>query len=85
MDHGINYASGDVVTEVLALTDRKGANLVVDPVGGRTLEASIAALAYRGASAGSDAPGARTAARHLAHHAAQRPASRVCSSAPRWC
>jgi NADPH2:quinone reductase len=48
MDHGINYATGDVVGEVLALTDRKGVNLVVDPVGGRTLEASIAALAYRG-------------------------------------
>ena len=48
MDHGINYATGDVVGEVLALTDRKGANLVVDPVGGRTLEESIAALAYRG-------------------------------------
>jgi NADPH2:quinone reductase len=48
MDHGINYATGDVVAEVLQVTDRKGVNLVVDPVGGRTLEASIAALAYRG-------------------------------------
>jgi NADPH2:quinone reductase len=48
MDHGVNYAAGDVVAEVLALTDRKGVDLVVDPVGGRTLEASIAVLAYRG-------------------------------------
>jgi NADPH2:quinone reductase len=48
LDHGINYATGDVVREVLAATDRKGVDLVVDPVGGRTLEASIAALAYRG-------------------------------------
>jgi NADPH:quinone reductase len=48
MDHGVNYATGDVVAEVLAVTDRKGVNLVVDPVGGRTLEASIAVLAYRG-------------------------------------
>jgi NADPH2:quinone reductase len=48
MDHGINYATGDVVREVLALTERVGVDLVVDPVGGRTLEAGIAALAYRG-------------------------------------
>jgi NADPH2:quinone reductase len=48
MDHGINYASGDVATEVMRLTDRRGVDLVVDPVGGRTLEGSIAALAYRG-------------------------------------
>lgn len=48
LDHGVNYVSGDVVAEVLALTGRRGVDLVVDPVGGRTLEASIAALAYRG-------------------------------------
>ena len=48
MDHGINYAQEDVAREVLRLTDQHGADLVVDPVGGRTLEASIAALAYRG-------------------------------------
>jgi NADPH:quinone reductase len=48
MDHGINYAEADVVSEVLRLTDGRGADLVVDPVGGRTLETSIAALAYRG-------------------------------------
>jgi len=48
VDHGINYATTDVVAEVLAATERRGADLVVDPVGGRVLEASIAALAYRG-------------------------------------
>ena len=48
LDHGVNYLTGDVVAEVLAVTDRKGVDLVVDPVGGRTLEASIAVLAYRG-------------------------------------
>ena len=48
MDHGINYATSDVAAEVLRSTDRKGADLVVDPVGGRALEAGIAALAYRG-------------------------------------
>ena len=34
--------------EVLRLTDKRGVDLVVDPVGGSTLEASIASLAYRG-------------------------------------
>ncbi len=47
-DHGINYATSDVVSEVQRLTDGRGVDLVVDPVGGRTLEASIGALAYRG-------------------------------------
>ncbi len=49
-DHGINYSSGSdaLVREVLRLTDRRGVDLVVDPVGGSTLEASIGALAYRG-------------------------------------
>ena len=48
MDHGINYASEDVPKRVRELTDGRGVDLVVDPVGGRTLEGSIAALAYRG-------------------------------------
>jgi NADPH2:quinone reductase len=48
MDHGINYATADVAAEVMRLTDGKGVNLVVDPVGGTTLEGSIASLAYRG-------------------------------------
>ncbi len=48
MDHGVNYAREDVVREVLRLTDKRGVDLVVDPVGGRTLEGSIGALAYRG-------------------------------------
>jgi len=48
MDHGINSSSADLVGEVMRLTERSGADLVVDPVGGRALELSIAALAYRG-------------------------------------
>jgi NADPH:quinone reductase len=48
LDHGINYASDDVAEEVMRLTEGRGVDLVVDPVGGRVLEASIAALAYRG-------------------------------------
>lgn len=48
MDHGVNYASEDVAARVMELTDGRGVDLVVDPVGGSTLEGSIAALAYRG-------------------------------------
>ena len=48
MDHGINYRTGNVFKEVMKLTDRKGVDLVVDPVGGSTLQSSILSLAYRG-------------------------------------
>jgi NADPH2:quinone reductase len=48
MDHGIDYTTQDVPAEVMRLTDGRGVDLVVDPIGGRTLEGSIAALAYRG-------------------------------------
>jgi NADPH2:quinone reductase len=48
MDHGINYAAQDVASRVRELTDGRGVDLVVDPVGGHTLEGSIASLAYRG-------------------------------------
>jgi NADPH:quinone reductase len=48
MDHGINYRTREVAKEVMRLTDGKGANLVVDPVGGTTLQGSIMSLAYRG-------------------------------------
>ena len=48
LDHAINYTTADVATEVARITEGAGVNLVVDPVGGATLESSIAALAYRG-------------------------------------
>lgn len=48
MDHGINYRTEDVAKAVRKLTDKKGVNLVVDPVGGSTLQGSINSLAYRG-------------------------------------
>ncbi|HVN27530.1 MAG TPA: zinc-binding alcohol dehydrogenase family protein [Candidatus Binataceae bacterium] len=48
MDHGINYRTGNVVKEVMKLTNKKGVDLVVDPVGGTTLQSSILSLAYRG-------------------------------------
>ena len=46
--HGINSSTADVVAEVQRLTEGRGVDLVVDPVGGTTLERSVAALAYRG-------------------------------------
>jgi NADPH2:quinone reductase len=49
LDHGINYKTHtDVAKEVMRLTDKKGANVVVDSVGGSTLQGSINSLAYRG-------------------------------------
>ncbi len=48
MDHGINYRTQDLAAETMRHTQGHGADLVVDSVGGKTLEASIAALAYRG-------------------------------------
>jgi NADPH2:quinone reductase len=48
LDHGINYRDADVAKEVMAVTKGVGVNLVVDSVGGSTLEGSVASLAYRG-------------------------------------
>ena len=48
MDHGINYRRDDVAKSVMKLTDKKGVDLVVDPVGGATLQSSLLSLAYRG-------------------------------------
>jgi NADPH2:quinone reductase len=60
LDHGINYRSGDFVAAVRAHTGGRGADVIVDSVGGHTLERSIEAAAYRGriayvGSAGRDA------------------------------
>lgn len=48
LDHGINYRREDVAKSVMKLTNKKGVDLVVDPVGGATLQGSIMSLAYRG-------------------------------------
>lgn len=47
MDHGVNYKKDDVVATVKKLTDNKGVDVVVDPVGS-TLPDSMAVLGYRG-------------------------------------
>jgi len=48
VDHGINYRDDDLVSEVKRITKGRGADVIVDPIGGTTLQQSIAALAYRG-------------------------------------
>jgi NADPH2:quinone reductase len=48
MDHGVNYRRDDLVEQVMKLTGGKGVDLVVDPVGGATLQGSLGALGYRG-------------------------------------
>ncbi|MDR3506437.1 MAG: zinc-binding alcohol dehydrogenase family protein [Caulobacteraceae bacterium] len=48
LDHGINYRTDEVPKAVMRLTNNQGANLVVDSVGGPTLQGSILSLAYRG-------------------------------------
>jgi NADPH2:quinone reductase len=48
VDHGINYRDDDLVREVKRITQGRGADVIVDPIGGTTLQQSIAALAYRG-------------------------------------
>jgi NADPH2:quinone reductase len=48
LDEGINYATHDFVAEARRLTDGRGVDVIVDSVGGRTLQGSLSALAYRG-------------------------------------
>ncbi len=48
LTHGINYSRDDVVAEVARLTDKHMADVIVDPVGGPTLQTSVLSLAYRG-------------------------------------
>jgi NADPH2:quinone reductase len=48
LDHGINYKRAEIPAAVMKITDNQGVNLVVDPVGGPTLEASLLSLGYRG-------------------------------------
>jgi NADPH2:quinone reductase len=48
LDDGINYATLDFAEEVRRLTDGRGADVIVDSVGGSTLQKSLHCLAYRG-------------------------------------
>lgn len=48
VDHGIPYREVDFVEAVAKQSGGKGVNLVVDPVGGDTLQRSLLCLGYRG-------------------------------------
>ena len=48
LDHVINYASQNFVERTRELTDGRGADVILDSVGGQNLVDSISALAYRG-------------------------------------
>jgi len=48
MDEGINYARDNLVDAVKRLTNNRGVDLVVDPVGGAILAQSLQCIGYRG-------------------------------------
>ena len=48
LDHGINYATESFVERTRELTEDRGADVVIDSVGGENLVDSVDALAYRG-------------------------------------
>jgi NADPH2:quinone reductase len=48
LDVGINYEAEDFVAACRQLTDGRGADVIVDSIGGSNLQRSLAALAYRG-------------------------------------
>ena len=48
VDHCIDYVETDWLREVRRITDNRGVNLVVDPIGGNVLQNSIRAAGYRG-------------------------------------
>ena len=48
LDHGINYVEQDFVVEVQRLTGKRGVDVVVDSVGGKTLVDSVKVLGWRG-------------------------------------
>jgi NADPH2:quinone reductase len=48
LDHAINYVSENFVERTRELTDGRGADVIIDSVGGENLVDSIGALSYRG-------------------------------------
>src|SRR3954466_9222116 len=48
LDHGINYARDNFVERTRELTGGRGADVILDSIGGQTLSDGIGALAYRG-------------------------------------
>jgi NADPH2:quinone reductase len=48
LDYGIDYTATDFAEEVARLTEGRGADVIVDSVGGSNLQRSLQCLAYRG-------------------------------------
>jgi NADPH2:quinone reductase len=48
VDYGINYTTDGFVQRTRELTDSRGVEIVVDPIGGKNLIDSVEVLAYRG-------------------------------------
>src|SRR5437660_1387573 len=48
LDHGSNYVTENFVERTRELTDVRGADVILDSIGGQNLIDSVAALAYRG-------------------------------------
>ncbi|MGB9185417.1 MAG: zinc-binding dehydrogenase [Solirubrobacteraceae bacterium] len=48
LDHPINYATESFVERTNQLTDSRGADIVIDPIGGQNLVDSVGVLTYRG-------------------------------------
>ena len=48
LDHGIDYTAVDFVDAVRQATDGRGADVIMDSVGGSNLQRSLHCLAYRG-------------------------------------
>ena len=48
LDHGINYTSENFVERVNQLTESRGVDIVIDPLGGKILTDSVNVLSYRG-------------------------------------
>jgi NADPH2:quinone reductase len=48
LDHGINYATESFVARTNELTESRGVDIVIDPIGGQNLVDSLAVLTYRG-------------------------------------
>lgn len=48
LDHGVDYTLPSWIDKVRALTDGRGVDLVIDPVGGANLQRSVMCLAHRG-------------------------------------
>jgi NADPH2:quinone reductase len=48
LDVGVDYTSEDVAAQVRALTDGRGVDVVIDPVGGASLQKSVDCLGVDG-------------------------------------